>query len=119
MQETANEVLANNIDITALQKIRCDGSGRVDKKRYAMFYRGTQTKTGQYGTGFIVTRKMKNNILPFEPRNERVSKLRKKGKFRNITLITVHAPTKGKEEQEKEEFYDRLEEVCGKIQKYV
>jgi hypothetical protein len=118
MQEIANEVLASNIDIIALQEIRWDGSGRVDKRRYAMFCSGTQTKTGQCGMGFIVTKRMKNNILQFEPINERMSKLRIKGKFRNITLITVHAPTEEKEEQEKKEFYDRLEEVCGKIPKY-
>jgi hypothetical protein len=70
MQEIANEVLANNIDITALQEVRWDGSGRVDKKRDAMFCSGTQTKTGQYGKGFIVTKRMKNNILQFEPINE-------------------------------------------------
>jgi exonuclease III len=70
MQEIANEVLVNNTDITALQEVRWDGSGRVDKKRYAMFYSGTQTKTGQYGTGFIVTKRMKNNIVQFEPINE-------------------------------------------------
>jgi exonuclease III len=67
VQEIANKVLANNIDIIVLQDIRWDGSGRVDKKRYAMFYSGTQTKTGQYGMGLIVTKRMKNNILQIEP----------------------------------------------------
>jgi exonuclease III len=70
IQEIADEVLSNNIDITALQEVRWDGSGRVDKKRYAMFYSGTQTKTGQCGTRFIVAKRMKNNILQFEPINK-------------------------------------------------
>jgi hypothetical protein len=47
---------------------------------------------------------MKNNILHFEPINERMSKLRIKGKFRNITLITFHARTEEKEKHEKEEL---------------
>jgi hypothetical protein len=38
MQEIANELLANNVDITALREVIWDGSGRVGKRRYARFY---------------------------------------------------------------------------------
>jgi hypothetical protein len=35
------------------------------------------------------------------------------GRYRNIIIISVHAPT-----EEKEEFYECLEEIYHKIQKY-
>jgi endonuclease/exonuclease/phosphatase family metal-dependent hydrolase len=40
------------------------------------------------------------------------------GRYSNITIILVHTPTEEKEEREKEEFYECLEETYQKIQKY-
>jgi endonuclease/exonuclease/phosphatase family metal-dependent hydrolase len=45
-------------------------------------------------------------------------KLRMKGRYRSITIISVHARTEEKEEREKEEIYECLEESYHKIQKY-
>jgi endonuclease/exonuclease/phosphatase family metal-dependent hydrolase len=73
---------------------------------------------GQLGTWSITTRKMKESMLEYEAINERRCRLRMKGRYRNITIISVHAPMEEKEDREKEEFYDCLEEIYHKIQKY-
>jgi exonuclease III len=35
-----------------------------------------------------------------------------------VIIIATHAATEEKEEHEKEEFYDGLEEICNNVQKY-
>jgi hypothetical protein len=49
-----------------------------------------------------------NKILGFELISDHICKLGVKGKFHNMTLINVYAPTEDKEENIKEEFYDEL-----------
>ena len=58
-----------------------------------MFYSGSNSKTGQVGTGFILLKNKKNYDIGFEPYNERLCKVRIKGTYNNITLINVYAPT--------------------------
>ena len=70
------------------------------------------------GTGFLVKKEIVKNILGFEPINERISKLRLKGKFYNITIINVHAPTEEKDEETKERFYAELQQIQEKVPKH-
>ena len=46
VQEIANEMINNKIDILALQKIRWQGQGRIDKQAYTVIYRGSENRTG-------------------------------------------------------------------------
>ena len=105
MQEISEEMMKYKIDIIALQEIRWQVQSRIDKLDYNLLYRGSKEKTGQLGTGFKTKKTMKGSLLDFEPQNNRICTIRLKGRFRNITAISAHAPTKDKDDQEKERFY--------------
>jgi exonuclease III len=110
MQDIANEMIKN--------KIRWQGQGKIDKQAYTVIYSGLENRTGQLGTGFMITKLMRASLLEFEAVSDRICRIRLKGKYRNIRTISTHAPIYEKEEHEKEKFYDRLEEICNKVQKY-
>jgi hypothetical protein len=60
----------------AVQEIRWQGTGKIDKPNYILYYGGTKEKKGQCGTGFIVNKKAKDKIIQFEVKNEQISKIR-------------------------------------------
>lgn len=118
MMEIAGEIKKYSIDIAAIQEIRWQGSGRVDKKDFSMLYSGHQDRTGMNGTGFMVSSKIRKSILGFVPVNDRICKIRLKGRFRNITMISAYAPTEDKDIEIKETFYDNLMRECNNVPKY-
>jgi exonuclease III len=93
MEETADELKKYNIQITALHEVRWPQGGWIKKKNYTLLYSGLKTSKGQHGTGFLITRCATQCMLGFEPINERMCKLRFKGKFYNMTIISVFAAT--------------------------
>ena len=81
MEETAGELKKYNTQITALQEVRWPQDGWTKKKKYTLLYSGLKTTKGQHGTGFLITGWATQCILGVEPINERMCKLRIKGKF--------------------------------------
>jgi hypothetical protein len=55
--------------------------------------------------------------MGFEPINERIRKLRLKGKYHNITIINIHALTENKDDT-KECFYAKLQQIQEKVPKH-
>jgi exonuclease III len=118
MKELAEEFSKFNFDIVALQELRWKDTGKIKKKEYSLFYSGIPNKADQRGTGFWINKEMRNKILGFEPICDRICKLRLKGKFNNLTLISVYAPTEGSKEEKVEVFYNSLERTCESINNY-
>jgi len=104
MMEIDDEVLKLGIDMVALQEIGWQGHGEINKKNFTVIYSGPVNRTGQYGTGFIISRKIKESILELEPVNDRLCRVRIRGKFRNLTIISAYAPMEDKGEEEKVDF---------------
>jgi exonuclease III len=118
MTEIADEVLKLGIELVAIQEIRWQGHGEINKKNFTVIYSGPENQTGQYGTGFIISRKIKESILEYEPVNDRLCRIRIRGKFRNLSIISAYAHTEDKGEEEKVEFYSKFERICSRVPKY-
>ncbi|PSN51956.1 Craniofacial development protein 2, partial [Blattella germanica] len=118
MLEIIKEAAKVNIDVLAIQETRWAGQGRIDKQNYSVFYSGPNTRTGQCGTGFMISAKVRKNLMSFIPLGDRMCKIRLNGRFRNITLISVYAPTEDGKEEEKHNFYNQLYNECTKIPKH-
>ena len=56
--------------------------------------------------------------MEWEPVNNRLCRIQIKGTFRNLTITSAHAPTEDKGEEEKAEFYSKLERICSRVPKY-
>jgi exonuclease III len=89
MQEVAEQILQTELQIIALQEIRWKGQGQIKKDKYNLYYSCKEGQTGQLGTGFLAKIETVKNIMGFEPINERICKLRLKGKYYNITIINT------------------------------
>lgn len=76
INEIAEEMQKNRIDILGLQEIRWQGQGRIDKKDFTILYSGPGNRTGLFGTGFMLSSKTRNSLLLFEPINDKICKIR-------------------------------------------
>ncbi|XP_058064590.1 craniofacial development protein 2-like, partial [Anopheles bellator] len=66
-------------------------------------------KTHELGTAFIVMGVMRKRVIGWWPISPRMCRLRIKGRFFNISIINVHSPHLGSNEDDKDEFYAQLE----------
>jgi endonuclease/exonuclease/phosphatase family metal-dependent hydrolase len=118
MQEIADQIVGSQLQIVALQEVRWKGYGLLRKDKYSVYYSCNPNTTGQAGTGFIIQKSAMNKILGFEPISDSICKLRVKGKFYNMTLINIYAPTEDKEEEIKEQFYKKLQRAHDRVPKH-
>ena len=89
MLEIIKEAAKVNIDVLAIQETRWAGQGRIDKQNYSVFYSGPNTRTGQCGTGCMISANVRKNLMSFIPLGDRLRKVRPNVRVRNITLISV------------------------------
>ena len=118
MQEIADQIMGSQTQTVALQEIRWRGYGLLKKDKYSIYYSCNPNTTGQAGTGFVIQKSEMNKILGFKPISDHICKLRIKGKFYNITLININAPTEDKEEDMKEQFYEQLQRTHDRVPKH-
>jgi endonuclease/exonuclease/phosphatase family metal-dependent hydrolase len=118
MKEILEEISKARVDVVAVQEIRWQGQGRIDKKDFSLFHSGPKESTSRYRKGFIINAKMKKSFLSFEPLSDRLCKLRLRGEFRNISLISTFVPTEDSPGAKMDEFYDQLSQECEKARKY-
>ena len=115
LQELEEELKFIKWDIIGLSEVRRKDEGMLElKSGHSFYFKGN--KTGQNGgVGFLVNKRLKNNILEVEGVSDRLAKIEiKLSKRYNVQIIQVYAPTSSHTDDEIEEFYEEVQKLHDK-----
>ena len=111
LQQVLRQMTNYKVEILCVSGARWTVSGRrILASGHTIFYSGRTDNLHRGGVAVIVTRKVENILLEWKPVNDRFMKVRFNSKFAKLTIIACYAPTEEAEEEEKDEFYEQLEE---------
>jgi hypothetical protein len=114
----AQELEKYKMDVVALQETRWPLAGRINARKYFIYYSGSEENRYYGGVGFAVNKKIAESVISFEAKGERMCNIRLRGKFKNISIISFYAPTEEAEDDVKDHFYELLEEQVEKLPSY-
>ena len=111
LQQVLREMTNYKVEILCVSEARWTDSGRrILASGHTIFYSGRTDNLHRGGVAVIVTRKVEKTLLEWKPVNDRLMKVRFNSKFAKLTIIACYAPTEEAEEEEKDAFYEQLEE---------
>ena len=105
-QETARV----NIDILGISELKWAGIGEFNSDGHYLYYCG-QESLRRNGVAIIVKKRIRNAILGYYHKNNRMISVHFQGKPFNITVIQVYTPTSNAEEAEFEQLYEGLQDL--------
>ena len=106
MEVVKQEMTRVNIDILGISELRWTGMGEFNSDDQYIYYCG-QESLRRNGVAIRSTR-VRNAVLGYNLKNDRMISVRFQGKPFIITVIQVYALTSNSEEAEVERFYKDL-----------
>ena len=80
-----------NIDILGISELKWSGMGDFNSGDHYIYYCG-QESLRRNEVALIVNQRVRNAVLGYSPKNDRIIALHFQGKPFNITVIQVYAP---------------------------
>ena len=99
MEVVKQEMARVNIDILRISKLKWSGMGEFNSDDHYVHYCG-QESLRRNGVAIMVNKGVRNAVLGYNLKNDRMISVRLQGNPFNITVIQVYAPTRSAEEAE-------------------
>ena len=115
-REVADMMKRRRVDILCVQETRWKGEkARELGDGYKLYFSGAN-KEGRNGVGIVVSEGLKDKVLEVFRRNDRIMKMRLSLGEEQIVVISAYAPQVGCRNEEKEEFWNALDEEMRNLE---
>ncbi|GAA6101905.1 uncharacterized protein LOC122792394 [Tachysurus ichikawai] len=105
-----------NVDIACLQETRLADSGTIREANYTFFWQGKPSdEPRQHGVGFAVKNTLVAFIEPPSSDTEWILALRLSTSSGTANILSVYAPTLCSNPEEKDQFYEALDQAISNI----
>ena len=110
LEVVKQEMARVNINILGISTLKWTGMGEFNSDDHYIYYCGQQSLR-RNGVSIMVNKRVRNEVLGCNLKNDRMISVHLQGKPFNITAIQVYAPTTNAKEAEIEWFYDDLQDL--------
>jgi hypothetical protein len=115
LRTVAEDVSKYKLDLVRVQEVRWDRGGTELAGQYTFLY-GKGIQNCELGTG--VCKRIISAVKRVEFVSDWKSYIMLRGRWCDIIVLIVHAPTEDKIDDKKDTFYDELEQVFDKFRKH-
>ena len=99
-----------NVSILGIRELKWTAMGEFNSGDHYIYYCG-QESLRRNGVAIMVNKRVRNTVLEYNLKNDRMISVRFQGKPFNITVIQFYAPTSNVDEAEVERFYEDLQDL--------
>ena len=112
LAQVAREMTRRGIDITGISETHWVGQGKVQLAGgHTIIYSGRDDNNHREGVGILMAKRATEALIDWTPISKRIIKARFYSQHIKLTLVHVYAPTEDADDQTKDDFYTRLQDV--------